>query len=133
MKGTVTSRSSAERDRGRHGFTLLEVMVAVAVIAFAFVGLLGLQGRNIAVTSRIDHFSRATLLARETMTQMQFEDYESIEDGGGTFEWYPEFRWERVVTETALDNVKMIRLRIIWDDNMPNACELVYFMYDPNL
>jgi len=107
-------------------------MIALAVIAIAFVALLGLHGRDIEVAARIDNFSRATLLAREMMTQMQFEDYASIGDGGDKFEWYPQFRWERVVIPTALDTVKEIKLRIIWDENHPNACEVIYFIRDPN-
>lgn len=106
--------------------------MALAVIAIAFVSLLGLHGRNVAVVTRVDQFSRATLLAREMMTQMQFENYESITDGDGTFEWYPEFRWEREVTDTALETVKQIRLRVIWDESRPDACAVLYFIRDPN-
>lgn len=107
-------------------------MVALAVIAFAFVGLLGLHGRNVALVSRVDHFTRATLLARELMTQMQFEDHASMSDASGTFEAYPEYRWERVITPTNLETVKQLRLRVIWDENTPHACELLYFIRDPN-
>ena len=130
MKATATLNWWAEH---RRGFTLLEVMVARAVIAFAFVALLGLHGRNVAIASRVTNFNRATLLARELMTQMQFEDYDSLADDEGTFELYPEFRWERVVNPTVLETVKEIRLRVIWNESTPNACELLYFIRDPNL
>jgi general secretion pathway protein I len=125
-------RSSADPKSERNGFTLLEVMVALAVVAIAFVALLGLNGRDIAVAARIDNFSRATLLAREMMTQMQFEDYNSLGDGNGKFDWYPQFRWVRSVTPTNMDTVKEVRLQIIWDENHPHACEVIYFIRDPN-
>ena len=45
------------------GFTLLEVMVALAVIATAFTALLGLHVRNLETMARENAFSRSLLLA----------------------------------------------------------------------
>ncbi len=115
----------------QHGFTLLEVMVALAVLAFAFVALLGLHGRNVALTARTNDYSRATLFARELMTQMQFEDFGSIGDATGAIPSDPRFHWVRQVSPTSLDNVKQIRLRVIWDDNRPDACEIIYWIAAP--
>ena len=127
MTATATS-SSSNSSRGRRGFTLLEVMVALAVVAFAFVGLLTLHGRNIQLVDRANHYSRAVLLAREMMAQLQFEDGATIDSSSGTFESYPEYRWERIVDETNFESVKRIRVRVYWDDRNPSACELVYYL-----
>ncbi|MCA9773979.1 MAG: prepilin-type N-terminal cleavage/methylation domain-containing protein, partial [Myxococcales bacterium] len=54
---------------GREGFSLLEVMVAVAVLAVALVALLQAQGRSLRISSDIQLKSQAVLLARERMTQ----------------------------------------------------------------
>lgn len=124
---TATAISSSCNRRAR-GFTLLEVMVALAVVAFAFIGLVGLHGRNIQLVDRANHYSRAVLLARELMAQLQFEDVQSLADGGGRFESYPEFRWERMVEPTTFETVKRVRVRVIWDDRIPTACELLYYV-----
>jgi hypothetical protein len=110
-------------------------MVALAVIAFAFVGLLGLHGRNIKAIARDQSLTRATLLARELVSQIQFQvasgGLQDLGDSHGTFEGYPGYRWERVVVPTELAEVRQVIVRVVWDERNPNACELVYFVRDP--
>jgi len=119
----------------RAGFTLLEVMVALAIIAFAIVGLLGLHARNIKIVARDQSLTRATLLARELISQIQFEvTTNGLGDLGndqGTFDGYPGYRWERRVMTTGLDEMREVIVRVIWNESTPNACELVYFVRDP--
>lgn len=117
------------------GFTLLEVMVAMAIIAFAVVGLLGLHARSIKMIARDQNFTRATLLARELVSQIQFQvSTQGLQDLGnsqGSFEGYPGYRWEREVLPTGLDEMREVVIRVIWDERAPHACELVYFVRDP--
>jgi general secretion pathway protein I len=120
----------------RHaGFTLLEVMVALAIVAFAVVGLLGLHGRNIQIIARDQNLTRATLLARELISQIQFQvmtkGLQDLGDSQGTFEGYPGYRWERRLMPTGLDEMREVVIRVIWDEANPSACELVYFVRDP--
>jgi hypothetical protein len=110
-------------------------MVALAVIAFAFVGLLGLHARNIKAIARDQNLTRATLLGRELVSQIQFQvltnGLQNLGDSQGTFDGYPGYRWEREVISTGLDEMREVVVRIIWDERSPNACELVYFVRDP--
>jgi general secretion pathway protein I len=123
------------RDRSAAGFTLLEVLVALTVIAFAFIGLLGLHGRNIKAVAHDQQLTRATLLAREMVSQMQFEvnsgGLQQLGDSHGTFEGYPGYRYERQVLTTGLDEVREVIVRVVFDERNPSACELVYFVRDP--
>jgi type II secretion system protein I len=123
------------RRGGGPGFTLLEVMVALVVIAFAFVGLLGLHARNIEAIANDQSLTRATLLARELVSQIQYQvstsGLQSLDDSQGTFEGYPGFRWERQVIPTGLDEMREVVVRVVWDERRPDACELVYFVRDP--
>lgn len=119
------------------GFTLLEVMVALAIIAFAIVGLLGLHARNIKIIARDQNLTRATLLARELVSQIQYQVSTSglrdLGDDQGTFDGYPGYRWERQVLSTGLDEMREVIVRVIWDESNPSACELVYFVRDPGV
>src|SRR5262245_55558314 len=116
-------------------FTLLEVLVALTVLAFGIVGLLGLHARNLKMVARDQNFTRATLLARELVSQIQFQvlssGLESLGDSSGTFDGYPGYRWERQVVSTGLDEVREVVIRVIYDERNPSACELVYFVRDP--
>ncbi len=122
--------------RGSRGFTLLEVLIALSIVAFAVVGLLGLHARNIKSIARGQNMTRATLLARELLSQIQYQVLLSgLNDLGpaqGDFgRQYPGFRWEREVMGTGLDEMREVLVRVIWDERTPRACEIVYFVRDP--
>lgn len=119
------------RDRRVAGFTLLEVLVALTVIAFAFVGLLGLHNRNLAMVGRDQDLTRATLLARQFITEMELlEGFPELGPANGEFGNFPPFEWEREVTETILPDVRRVQVRVLWDERMPGGVELVYYIRD---
>jgi len=119
------------RARGARGFTLIEVLVALSIVAFAFVGLLGLQNRNIAIIADDLDLTRATLLARQFITEMELiEQFPETGSSRGEFANAPGFYWERNVEDTELPTVRRVQLRVIWDERNPNACELVYYIRD---
>jgi general secretion pathway protein I len=119
------------RSGGRRGFTLIEVLVALTIVAFAFVGLLGLQNRNLAVVANDLDLTRATLLARQFITEMELiEQFPDTGTSRGEFANSPGFYWERDVQDTELPTVRRVQLRVIWDERLPNACELIYYIRD---
>lgn len=129
----TTLRDAAGRSAHgtRAGFTLLEVMVALTVVAFAFVGLLGLHNRNLALVGRDQELTRAVLLGRQIITEMELvEQFPDVGTSNGEFANAPGFMWEREVTETELPAVHRVLVRVIWDERIPNACELLYFIRD---
>lgn len=52
---------TAERD---NGFTLLEVMIALAIVGIALVTLIGLETRTVQLAERQQRVTQATLLAQ---------------------------------------------------------------------
>jgi general secretion pathway protein I len=129
--GTSISGRRAERRPRARGFTLIEVMVALTIVAFAFVGLLGLHNRGIALIARDRDLTRATLLARQLITEMELiEQFPDTGTSRGEFNNAPGFFWEREVTETDLPTVRRVHLRVVWDERIPDACELIYYIRD---
>jgi general secretion pathway protein I len=122
---------TAAARRAARGFTLLEVMVALVIVAIAFVGLLGHHVHNLAIVGHDQDLTRAALLARGLITQMEL--VEKFPDTGvstGEFDGYPGFVWEREVTDTDLPSVRRVALRISSANQGPATFELLYFIRD---
>src|SRR5215510_6284994 len=65
--------------------SLLEVLVAMAVLAVALVSLLGLYNRSLLLTIRAQRLSTATLLAEEMLTRTQLEGMNALRVTTGDF------------------------------------------------
>jgi general secretion pathway protein I len=85
---------------GNSGFTLLEVMVAVAVIAIAFVTLIGAQSQSVAIATSARFDAMASLLAQWKVAELNLLEYKEVTSGTGDFgENFPGFSWKMEVTE----------------------------------
>lgn len=100
------------------GFTLLEVMIAMAIIATALVTLLSLSQRSILMQDRIQKLTRATLLAQQLMNEQESSGATSIAELNFREDVFPEpfagFRWEISYQDTMISQVKQITVRVIW-------------------
>jgi general secretion pathway protein I len=119
---------------GAEGFTLLEVLVAVAVLGLAMVSLLGLHVRSLALIERDQHITEATLLARGLMTEVEVGPFPEIGLTNGDFEEhyperYPDLRWEQEVLPTPLADLREVRVRVSRDiEESGDDVSLVYYV-----
>ena len=106
------------------GFTLLEVLVAVAIVAIALVTFMGLHLRSLDATIRAQDLSTAVLLAQGKMATMG--EFPDTGEEQGKFEG-PElerFQWATAVTEHRLDaldggqtvTVRRLEVTVFWVD-----------------
>ena len=84
----------------RSGFTLLEVMVAVAIVALSMGVIIEIESQAIAKTSDAKAFTIATLLARgkmldvqQTLSEEGYGDFMKVLDGDFSEEGFADFRW----------------------------------------
>ncbi|MEO2167416.1 MAG: type II secretion system protein [bacterium] len=70
----------------QRGFTLLEVMVALAVIATAFTALLSLHVENLRTLGREEAYSRALLLAETLAAESELEGWPGLGTSEGDFD-----------------------------------------------
>lgn len=102
------------------GFTLLEVMVAVGILAFALVALLGAVNRNILLTNNSRNTEIAANLANEILTRIEIEGIPDVREDSGDFEDYPDFQWFLSIIPFNLSQlgaqVNIVRVIITWDD-----------------
>jgi general secretion pathway protein I len=101
------------------GFTLLEVMVALAIIAFAVVTYVHSQNAGIALLNESTNVTVATLLARGRMVLLEGSGISGSVEREGAFEdpEYTAFHWQERVTSTPLPNILEARVEVSWDDN----------------
>lgn len=94
------------------GFSLLEILIALAILAISLVGLYTSQGNALKASAAAQHIQVATLLARNQMTQMLI-DLErdrakgsfpkEKEEESGTFEApYEDYQWKWTVEEVEI-------------------------------
>ncbi len=114
-------------NENRAGFTLLEVMVAAAILVVCIVPLLGAIIQGLRAISDTRDIVIATQLARNRMTQIELEkfpDFEGVDDGDFGDE-YPGFSWrtemfKRPELELLEDQISglqtmEVHLFIVWD------------------
>jgi general secretion pathway protein I len=85
------------------GFTLLEVMVAIAVLAVVLVAVLRMQGQTIAMNEVFRFYTLAPQLAMDKMAEVELSP-ESFQTGGsGDFgEDLSGYQWKAEVEEVVL-------------------------------
>jgi len=99
------------------GFTLLEVMIALAILSIVVVAFLRNQAVNIRLGSESIHISLATLLAREKMAELEGLGFpEPGEKSGVTGERISPLRWEQIVSTSEFLHLRKGQVRVFWKE-----------------
>lgn len=102
------------------GFTLLEVMVAVGLLAFAMVSILSIVGHNINLAARSTNYLIATSLADDMASRIDAEGFPSESERSGEFENHPGFEWHITISPYNLPQFEakmtIVSVLIIWND-----------------
>lgn len=96
------------------GFTLLEVLVAVAVIAIAFAGILGVVGQSADSAGSLRDRTYAMWLAQNRLVQHQLEkDWPSISTKTGTSDYAGiEWQWEEQIQSSQHKDIRRIEIHV---------------------
>jgi len=111
-----------------HGFTLLEVLLAIALLAIALPVLLGLRNFDLDLQGRAAELTAATLLAQEKLLEIELAGQYPVGEIVGEFSPLPlgsqtalqavpravGYRWKRTITPTPLEFVREVRIKISW-------------------
>lgn len=93
------------------GFTLLEVMVAIAILAISLSVLLRFQGNTLLVSGRQENITIATMLARQKMVEIELDLEKGMQAGE-----FPDERSEEAEFDTPFEayrwsmNIKKVEL-----------------------
>jgi general secretion pathway protein I len=102
------------------GFTLLEVMVAVAILGFVLVSLLGLanrSGQDVIVAERI---TTGTLLAKRKMTETLPPSGKTLalgeDEGEFEEEDFKDYTWKKIISPTPIEKLLEVRIAVLWKE-----------------
>lgn len=97
-----------ERDQ-KKGFTLLEVMVALSIIAIVLVSVYRMHAQTVSMNNEVRFYVTAPMLAQIKMAEIKSESLEDIGDDSGDYgDEFPDYRWNIVIDDvesTALGNI----------------------------
>jgi type II secretion system protein I len=83
-----------------HGFTLLEIIICLGLIALVLVAVFHLQAQNLDLQSEAQFMTTATCLLQERLSQIQAQ--EKIEEGTNSGDFgkdYPDYAYKQEVSE----------------------------------
>lgn len=110
------------------GFSLLEVLLAVAILAITLPVLLGLRNFDLELQSRSMELTTATLLAQEKLLETELSGSFPIGESTGEFQTpapgvlssiaetdrAPGYRWKRSIMPTPLELIREVKIQISW-------------------
>lgn len=95
------------------GFTLLEVMIAMAILAIALVAVFQMQSQSISMASESRFMTTASFLAQIKMADIEAGASLANSSQKGDFApEYPEYAWATQVTDTQIAKLKRIEVNV---------------------
>ncbi len=146
-----SGRDGSTGGRGMQGFTLLEVMLAVTLLAIVLPVLLGLRNRGLEFQDRARDMTKATLLAQEKLLETEFLLAYPMGEQNGDFkepppglatqvaaesvtlgeDRAPGYRWRRVIIPTPLDRVREVKVQVLWmRGEMEESVDVSNYVFD---
>lgn len=122
------------------GFTLLEVMVALSIIAIALTAVLSLQTSSLSLASEAKFDTTASLLAQSKIAQIETVDPENLTSGSGDFgENFPGYTWQLDIEDVSSGDLesfsrhlKKIQLQISWGEPDRFLYSIKLYRFVPN-
>jgi general secretion pathway protein I len=115
--------------RGKAGFTLLEILVAMSIITIALIAIFKLYTQTISMNQLLSFNTTAPFLAQKKMAEQTSMPGKELSDNSGDFgEDFPGYTWavsvEEVLSEVLeMEDLKKIDLRVSM-----NGDEQVYYL-----
>ena len=97
------------------GFTLLEVMIALAIAAGVLLTVISSLNHHLSIVGQDAEETSAALLGRAKLDDPDFS--KTTENKGDFAPDHPALKWEREITPTELPGLNRIRLTVIWNDD----------------
>jgi general secretion pathway protein I len=112
-----------------NGFTLIEMLVALAIFSLAALALLRLGGATATNSARLDSQAMAQIVARniavETLTDPEPPAFGTT--GGTTIDGGRHWRWSRIVARSPEARIQQIGISVEPEEGGPGRASLIIF------
>ena len=131
-------KDSTANQRPVSGFTLLEVLIAMAIMAIVLVSVYRMHSQTLTMTAASRFYTEAPMLAQSKLSQLEANASELIAGNSGDFgEQFPGYTWRisteevssEVLGETAGD-LKRIDLTVSLNENEYEYSVRTYFFVE---
>ena len=121
------------------GFTLLEIMVALSIIAIVLVSVYKMQAQTISMNLATRFYATAPLLAQFKIAEVEIANPgEQTDDSGDFGDEFPGYRWNVVINDieseplgNIADNLKQINVNVFFNtDEFTYRLRTYRFMQD---
>jgi Tfp pilus assembly protein PilV len=112
---TVRHQRSVGAARHRDdGFLLLEVILAVMLLAVSMVAIVGSLSQCLAAARSVQSYSTSEILLANKSFEFRTERPTDLLDQEGEFQDYPGFSWSRKLEETDSDGLWKQTINVYW-------------------
>ena len=136
MTEIVIPGRSRTNARASSGFTLLEVMVAIAILAIALMAVFGSQSQSLTLASEAKFHTTGAFLAQSKMAEVEAEAHDNLASDSGDFgDDFPGYSWDLKVSDVdvgvASDHLRQVDLAISWGEDSAYQFRLRQYLYVP--
>jgi general secretion pathway protein I len=137
IKTSAVAEQALDRiTTSQHGFTLIEIMAAISIIAIVLVSVYKLHAQSVAMTSEVRFYATAPMLAQKKMAELESKSRKDISDESGDFgDQFPNYSFNIVINDVeskelgnGADNLKRIDITVSF-----NKDEYTYDLRDYKL
>jgi prepilin-type N-terminal cleavage/methylation domain-containing protein len=110
--------------KNEQGFSLLEVVVALMIMAGGFLAVLNLFSGSVRSVDFSGQYLKAVTLANSKMNELEIQNFK-VDDSSGNFKNEENYRWEVDISpyDSDLNNeesgvqLQKILLKVLWNDD----------------
>ncbi len=119
--------------RKNSGFTLLEVLIALAILGLSLAAMAGKMGRMLNAANTMHDYTYASWIAHNKITEMRLANVvPDVSSSSGELEYAgTEWAWRAVVSETGIESLYRVDVTVSFPGGDPLMRAVTGFIGEP--